>query len=86
MKNLFMKLCSLILVAVLLVQMLPVDAFAAEAAAETAVDTSETAAEVTVVGEDTSRRSQYIKEYKLSNGQRLASVHADALHYEKDGQ
>lgn len=38
-----------------------------------------------IVGEIPSKRTQYSKEFMLSNGLHLAAVYPDAVHYEEDG-
>jgi hypothetical protein len=39
-----------------------------------------------VVEEDESKRSEFYKEFILSNGLRLATIYPNAVHYENNGQ
>lgn len=91
MKNKFLKLCSTLLVLALLVNMLPMSIFAEElnhslTADSEAVLQPEAAEPAEVVAELTEKRTQYTKEFLLSNGLHMATVYADPVHYEKDGQ
>ena len=87
----FLKLCSMILVLALLVNMLPMSILAQElqenlsADVEAVLQPQETAEPAQVVAELTEKRTQYTKEFLLSNGLRMATVYADPVHYEKDG-
>ena len=84
----FLKLCSFILSIVLLVNMLPLQSYALELDATDTVKpvTGETAQEVTVLGELTEKRTEYTKEFRLSNGLNLATVYTQPVHYQQDGQ
>ena len=89
MKKLFFRICSTILVIVLLVNMLPMSIFA-EAFKE-GLTTQETVStsqmqelDAHVVAELTDKRTQYAKEFLLSNGLHLATVYADPVHYETE--
>ena len=90
MKKQFFRICSTVLIIALLVNMLPMSIFAAEfreslaAEQEVALVAAE-AADAQIVTEIPSKRTQYSKEFLLSNGLHLAAVYPDAVHYEKDG-
>ncbi len=89
MKTRFFRLCSILLVMVLLVNMLPMSVFAEEYRESLSVtpeistenvDTSD----ARIVEEIVDKRTEYSKEFLLSNGLHMAAVYADAVHYEKD--
>jgi len=89
----FLRVCSMLLVVVMLANMLPTQALGEqfrEALQSDSFTTNQTGTispkEITVVGEITEKRSEYVKEYLLSDGTRMAAVYADPVHYEKDGQ
>lgn len=104
MKNRFMKMCSILLVTVLLFNMLPHSVLADMLSGEeppgsivagSLQDVSETVTgntptqdaniqEAKVVGEVTAKRTEYTKEFRLSNGLHMAVVYPDAVHYEAD--
>ena len=84
----FLKLCSFILSIVLLVNMLPLQIYALELDATDTVKpvTGETSQDVTILGEITEKRTEYTKEFRLSNGLNLATVYAQPVHYNQNGQ
>ena len=84
----FLKLCSFILSIVLLVNMLPLQIYALELdASDTAKPvTGQSSQEISVLGELTEKRTEYTKEFRLSNGLNLATVYAQPVHYNVDGQ
>ena len=84
----FLKLCSIVLSIVLLANMLPLQIYALELDATDTVKpvTGQTSQEVTVLGEITEKRTEYTKEFRLSNGLNLATVYTQPVHYEEDGQ
>jgi len=107
MKSRFMKLCSIVLVMILLFNMLPHSALADMLSGEDTSltpgrdtagglqDVSETITEdipiqeadiqeAEVVGEVTAKRTEYSKEFRLSNGLHMAVVYPEAVHYEAD--
>ena len=108
MKKLWCGTISVILVVVMLINMLPLNALAADNQStvtmsempvmqETVLDTipSADSAEIEqinevlpayVVEEDVSKRSEFFKEFILSNGLRLATIYPDSVHYEDNGQ
>lgn len=79
------------LVVLLLVQMLPAEVLAAEQleiGEMVTIPTQKPATEeeVHIVGELTDKRTEYSKEYVLSNGLHMASVYSQAIHYQENGQ
>ena len=96
MKARLLKLCSMVLVFVMLINLLPVQAIAlpwsSSDADEATASGGELTAEETVMGdvavvsEVTDKRTEFSKEYKLSNGLHLAVVYPEAVHYEDNGQ
>ena len=90
MKPKFMRPLSILMVLVILVNLLPMGVFAEEFRASLETDTEavlrpseETSTQI--VGEVSAKRTQYTKEFLLSNGLHLAAVYPDAVHYQKDG-
>ena len=82
------KLCSLFLIIVMLVNVLPIQAWAAQDTTEAdltpeTLDTTEinTSTKANIIAENIEKRTEYSKEYQLSNGLRLAMVYADPIHY-----
>ena len=87
MQKVFMKICSMVLTIVLLCNMLPLNAFAAEIKRPSGDVVSESSSEKAhVVEEVKEQRTEFTKQFKLSNGLHLAAVYAEPVHYEKDGQ
>ena len=107
MKNRFMKICSILLVMVLLFNMLPHRVLADMLSGEEPSLTPGSIAagglsnlseikdasipiqeadiqEAVVIGELTGKRTEYTKEFRLSNGLHMAVVYPDAVHYEAD--
>ncbi len=94
----FIRILSLVLVVSLLWNMLPLSVLGAELRASQALDGSLTASDsvstekmqetdaITVLGEITERRTENIKEYLLSNGNTLAAVYGDSVHYQENGE
>ena len=84
----FCKVCSILLVCVLISNMLPMSSFAAELqSSNTSQNTSViNDSSVEVLEEVTENRSKYSKEFILSNGLHMATVYAEPVHYEKDGK
>ena len=89
----YIRTLCMLLVFVLLVQLLPARALAA-GADETlsqeraaAAAQGETASEPAhIVHEIPDKRTEYSKEYRLSNGLHMAAVYGESIHYAKDGQ
>lgn len=86
----FLQCISTLLVLVLLVNMLPVQAFAAlqlDSTEQVEIKPMEPiSSKATIVQEISEKRSEYIKEFLLSNGLHMATVYAEPVHYEKDGK
>lgn len=83
----------MILVLALVCNMLPLQIFAAEASTEMEAPALELQEEQTaqtqpayIVGELTENRTQYSKEFRLSNGNYLAAVYNEPVHYRSAGQ
>lgn len=98
MLNKFLRGISLLLTAVLLVNMLPLSIFAQEYREGLAADLAETAQSLDsqdgltlsqspqVTEEVVDKRTAYSKEFMLTNGLHMAVVYPDAVHFEQDGQ
>ena len=83
------KLLSICLVLVMLINMLPIHTFAAETKKESPSDTPGQEAvsnDVYIVEEIVEKRTEYTKQFRLSNGLHIATVYASPVHYEVDGQ
>ena len=87
------RLLGMILVLALVCNMLPLQIFAAEASTEMEAPALELQEEQTaqtqpayIVGELTENRTQYSKEFRLSNGTHLAAVYNEPVHYRSAGQ
>ena len=82
-----LRLLSVLLVLVMLVNMLPVSAFAAtaETGSEMTSATQEVAKEASIVAELSEKRTEYSKEFRLSNGLHMAVVYGEPVHFEEDG-
>ena len=84
------KLCSVLLVFVMFINLLPLNVLAEEyhenktAADIAATDTNPE--DVQIVSEVTEKRTEFSKEYKLSNGLHMAAVYPEAVHYEENGE
>lgn len=97
MKSLPMKLLSIFLVLVLLVNMLPMGVFAQEVredilASETQTEQVEDTAEVSeasdpeIVAELADQRTEFSKTFRMDNGLTMAVIYPDPIHYEKEGE
>ena len=82
-----MKLLSLVLVLALLIGMLPAEAMAAAFENTQATVSTEalSAKEAVVVAEDTAKRTEYTKQFRMSNGMYIAAVYPEPVHFEEDG-
>ena len=88
MKNGFLKICSMLLVLVLLANMLPLQVFAQQlntgktepivTAPEPAADESATDR---VIAEIKEKRTEFSKEFLLANGLHMITVYPEAVHY-----
>lgn len=81
---------STFLVVVMLFNMLPMQSFAdlhLDSTDQIEITPAGSASkEVAIVQEITENRSEYSKEFLLSNGLHMATVYAEPVHYEKDGK
>ncbi len=92
--KLFLRCMSTFLVLVLLLNMLPVQSMAdwfdgeqiLPGGTELIPPTTTIGKELAVVQEISDNRSEYSKEFLLSNGLHMAMVYAEPVHYEKDGK
>ena len=89
----FLRCVSTLLVLVMLVNMVPVQALGELQTGEIGqisgtdqIATPETAEPAVIVAEIPDGRSEYSKEFLLSNGLHMATVYAEPVHYEKDGK
>lgn len=87
----YIRQISLILVFVLLLQMLPARALAAGDGETLLQETSAVSGETVsqpahIVQELPEKRTEYSKEFRLSNGLYMAAVYGESIHYAKDGQ
>jgi YD repeat-containing protein len=83
------KLLSNILVLVMLFNMIPLNAFATETNTQPPTNTAGQEAvsnDVSIVEEIIEERSEYIKQFRMSNGLQMAAVYASPVHYEADGR
>ena len=95
MKKQFFQICSFFLCVAMLIGMLPTQVIAETTQTEslstnTATENAqaaeaETYADAIVLGEIVEDRTEYSKDFLLSNGTHVAAVYADPIHYEKDG-
>ena len=85
-KNLFIRVLSTIMVLVLMMQMVPLQILAAEETTSSLKTSSARTEDVQVVEEITEKRTEYTKQFRLSNGLHMAVVYPDAVHYEENGQ
>ena len=100
MNSKFLRICSMILTIVMVVNMLPMQALGEMVFTEkqTVSATDETLSaesttispnditEATVIGEIEANRTEYSKEFKMSNGLHMAVVYGEPVHYESDGE
>lgn len=94
----FIRILSLLLIVSMLWNMLPVSVLGADL--REALNADDDAVliepdftleekepeEITILGEITERRTENIKEYLLSNGNTLAAVYGDSVHYQENGE
>ena len=83
------KLLSVVLVLVMLFNMIPLNAFAAETTTQPPANTTGHEAvphDVYIVEEIIEERSEYIKQFRMSNGLQMAAVYASPVHYEENGR
>ena len=83
------KMLSVCLVLVMLLNMLPLNAFAADTSKQASEENKiqeVIAKDVHIVEEIIEKRTEYTKQFRLSNGLNIATVYASPVHYEVDGQ
>ncbi|MBE6920297.1 MAG: DNRLRE domain-containing protein [Ruminococcaceae bacterium] len=91
----FVKLCSIILTLALLINLLPMQVLGEELKAllEQTENVSsnvvydnelDTPSNATIIGESVDKRTEFSKEFKLSNGMSMIVVYPEAVHFEKD--
>ena len=83
-----LRLLSLFLTVVMLFNMLPAAAWAAEADTGSVVSASAQTGSKPgeIVEELPGKRTEYSKEFRLSNGLHMAAIYNDPVHYEENGQ
>lgn len=97
MNSKFMKICSIVLTIALLINLLPMQVLGAEfnslfsdseAASENWFYTNQMGdpGEATIVEEITDARTEYSKEYLMSNGLNMIVVYPEAVHYEENNE
>ena len=98
MQSRFTKILSIILTLAILINLLPRQVLGAEfqSLSQTGTDNSDIVhfyqnqmgdpGTATIIGENKDARTQFSKEYLMSNGMSLAVVYPEAVHYEKNGQ
>ena len=84
------RIWSLLLVIIMIINMLPVQALALEtdsvSSNSIATEDSVSTDPPFIVEEIVERRTEYIKEFRLSNGLQLATVYGYPVHYEENGE
>ena len=91
----FVKLCSIILTLALLINLLPVQVLGEEFKAlleptenissDVVYDNElEVSSDATIIGESVDKRTEFSKEFKLSNGMNMIVVYPEAVHFQKD--
>lgn len=97
----FVKFCSVILTVALLINLLPMQVLGTESKAllaqpenvnsnviyDNVVYDNESVAlnDATIIGEVIDKRTEFSKEYKLSNGLYMTAVYPRAVHYDNEG-
>ena len=91
----FVKLCSIILTLALLINLLPMQVLGEEVQALLAQTENvssnvvydnelEVSSDATIIGESIDKRTEFSKEFKLSNGMNMIVVYPEAVHFQKD--
>ena len=83
MNSRILKIVSLFLTIVLLVNMLPLNVLAEDISSNESVAIT---SEPQIVDEIVAKRTKYTKEYLLDNGLFVAAVYNEPVHFQKDGQ
>ena len=79
------RLISTVLTLAFMIHLLPAQVFAAAAASPAAAPAA-TDEPVRIVEEVTRNRTEFSKEFRLSNGLHIAAVYNEAVHYDNNGQ
>ena len=84
----FLRICSVLLVIVMVANTLPLQVFAEELQKEpaNALATDTVPTKNQIMEENPEKRTEYSKEFLLNNGLFMAVVYPEAVHYQKDGQ
>ena len=88
MKDYPRRFLCIILSVIMLINMVPFGVLAENMSMDQNAEAQlkETPDEAYVVEEIVESRSEYIKEFQLSNGMRLAAVYSEPVHYDVDGE
>ena len=88
MRKSIQRILSFLVAITLFINLLPANAFAAETNTATVTESTseENLENAHIVGEVIENRSEFSKEFILSNGLHMASVCAEAVHFEENGQ
>ena len=95
MNIIFHRICSLVLVLVMLLQIAPVRSLGTEihrehddteAVTQTLPTVSNSSGDAYILDELTERRTEFTKEFLMSNGLHMAAVYDNAVHYQENGQ
>ena len=93
----FVKFCSVILTVALLINLLPMQVLGEEfktllaqtenVSSDVVYDNElEVSSDATIIGESVDKRTEFSKEFRLSNGMNMIVVYPEAVHFEKDTQ
>ena len=89
-RNLFMKMISAFLAAIMIVQILPMSAWGAETANETESDSSIASDDyldtAEILSEYTENRGEYTKEFRMSDGTIQAVQYSAPVHFKQNGK
>ena len=93
MKNLLVKICSLLLTLVMIINIMPAQAFELTDDALISTDNGigvsgaeSDFSDSAILMEIVEERTEFSKEYKLTNGYNMVIVYPEAVHYEEDGR
>lgn len=95
MNKILMRFFSMLLTIVMIINLLPINILATEI--QEVIDATDSNAEVVnaestgmedayIIEEVIDRRTEYSKEYRLSNGLHMAAMYVEPVHYETDGK
>ena len=85
------RMSSLVLVMAMLINILPANVLAASIQTQTGTSNITDKADVNteavyILGEVVQNRTKYSKEFRMSNGLKMATLYAQAIHYEDNGE